>query len=312
MTRAGDAEGATVPWSVFAREAERRLAAAGVPSPAAEARWLVERASGHEGAAYASGLEEPATERGVAFFDRMLARRLAGEPLQYVLGRWAFRTLDLYVDRRVLIPRPETEVVVGCALDELDRIRAERDPEQGSPGAVVVDLGTGSGAIALSVAAERERVEVWATDRAPGAVAVARANLAGIGRAATRVRIVEGSWFEPLPAELAGRVDVIVSNPPYVAAGEVLPDEVARWEPPSALVAGPRGTEALELVLEEAPRWLGRRGSVVLELAPHQTEAMAGHARALGYRDVRVEPDLAGRARVLVARRGGDRRHGAP
>jgi release factor glutamine methyltransferase len=307
VTRDGDPAGGTVPWSAFAREAERRLAAAGVPSPAAEARWLVEQASGHEGAAYAVGLEEPATARGVAYLDRMLDRRLAGEPLQYVLGRWAFRTLDLYVDRRVLIPRPETEVVVGCALEELDRIRAERDPGQRAPDAVVVDLGTGSGAIALSVAVERERVEVWATERSAGAVDVARANLAGIGRAAARVRVVEGSWFEPLPAELAGRVDVVVSNPPYVAAGEALPEEVARWEPAAALVAGPRGTEALEVVLEQALRWLGPWGSVVVELAPHQAEAMAGHARALGYREVRVEPDLAGRSRVLVARPGGDR-----
>lgn len=291
---------ATVPWSAFVRAAERRLAQAGVASPAAEARWLVERVSGHEGASYAAGLDEPATVGGVRRLEQLLDRRVAGEPLQYVLGCWAFRSLDLYVDRRVLIPRPETEVVVEHALGELDRIGAARAPgERG----LVVDLGTGSGAIALSVAVERERVEVWGTDRSPGAVAVARANLAGIGRAATRVRIVEGSWFDPLPVELRGRVEVIVSNPPYVAADEQLPPEVVAWEPRTALVAGPRGTEALEVIVDTAADWVRPDGALVLELAPHQARTIARRAGAAGWRDVRVEPDLAGRDRVLVARR---------
>ncbi len=145
------------------------------------------------------------------FVDEMVARRAKGEPLQYVLGRWGFRTLDLMVDRRVLIPRPETEVVAGLAIDAL--------PTSG----VLVDLGTGSGAIALSAAAERwPDVEVWATDASAEALAVARANLAGLGRRGAVVRLVEGDWFVALPHELRGHVDVLVSNPPYVAATDPL------------------------------------------------------------------------------------------
>jgi len=156
-------------------------------------------------------------------------RRESGEPLQYVLGSWAFRSLELMVDPRVLIPRPETEQVVEVALGE---IRRHRRP-------VVADLGTGSGAIALSVVAEVAGAQVWATDTSEAALAVARANLAGLaGMAATRVRLARGSWFSALPAELRGRLSVVVSNPPYVADAEVasLPAEVAEWEPREALV----------------------------------------------------------------------------
>src|SRR5690606_38267662 len=148
-----------------------------------------------------------ATVRGAIHLDAMLARRERGEPLQYVMGRWGFRSLDLLVDDRVLIPRPETEVLAGLALDEVRRL--------GAP--IAVDLGTGSGAIALSLAAEQPGLEVWGTDASEDALAVARANLAGLGRAATRVRLVAGDWFAALPAELAGRIGVVVSNPPYVA-----------------------------------------------------------------------------------------------
>jgi release factor glutamine methyltransferase len=209
-----------------------------------------------------------------------------------VLGVWSFRTLDLLVDRRVLIPRPETEVVAGRALDELDRRR----------GRVVVDLGTGSGAIALSVAAERTGVEVWATDASADALDVARANLAGLGSAGTRVRLVEGDWFAALPEELAGRVDVIVSNPPYVAAGEDLPAEVRDWEPAGALVPGPSGLEALEVLVDGAPRWLAPGGALVVELAPHQAAAVADRARAGGFAAVEIGADLTGRDRFVVAR----------
>src|SRR5688500_2404619 len=153
----------------------------------------------------------------------MVERRAAGEPLQYVLGAWGFRSLDLYVDRRVLIPRPETEQVVEVALAELRALGAAKP--------LVVDLGTGSGAIALSIAPEVPTSQVWATDASPAALAVARANLAGIGRAAARVRLEHGSWFAALPKLLQGRVDMVISNPPYVADGDTLPPEVADWEP---------------------------------------------------------------------------------
>jgi release factor glutamine methyltransferase len=239
--------------------------------------------------------------RTVTFVEDMVERRRRGEPLQYVLGVWGFRGLDLVVDRRVLIPRPETEVVVEVALAELRRLTPP--PELPSAPPLAVDLGTGSGAIALSLALEAPLARVWGTDRSAQALAVARANLAGLGsRVAPRVRLAEGDWFDALPGELQGMVDLIVSNPPYVAATEVLPAEVADWEPAGALVAGPTGLEEVARILAEAPAWLRRPGAVVVEIAPHQAEAAARLAADAGFVDVDVRPDMAGRLRALVAR----------
>ncbi len=216
----------------------------------------------------------------------MVTRRAAGEPLQYVLGRWAFRRLDLVVDRRVLIPRPETEQVVEVALAELAALAgASSAPSPGisalavgaseavvsagavvpagGAGPVVVDLGTGSGAIALSLAAEANPAAVWATDASPDALTIARANLAGLGGTrAARVRLVEGWWWDALPVELMGRVSLVVSNPPYVTTAEMssLPAVVADWEPEAALHAGPHGLEAIEVIVAGAPDWLARPG----------------------------------------------------
>ena len=265
-----------------------------------EARRIVERASGYDGPQLFLHLDEPVPARAVAFADGMIRRRAAGEPLQYVLGRWGFRQLDLLVDQRVLIPRPETEVVVEAVLVELRRMAPERRPRP----PVVVDLGTGCGAIALSVAKEAPGgVQVWATDSSPAALAVTRANLAGLGSGpATRVRLVEGHWFRALPEELRGQVDVVVSNPPYVAEGEVLPREVADWEPGGALVAGPTGLEALAEIVGEASAWLRRPGVLVLEVAPHQALEVVRLARSQGLGDADARPDLQGRLRVVVAR----------
>lgn len=284
----------TLLWRQLRGEAVARLAEAGVDDPEQEVRWIAERASGRTAAEQTAHLDTPATGREVAFVDQMVARRAAGEPLQYVLGRWAFRTLDLLVDRRVLIPRPETEVVAGLAIDAaaaLDRP------------AVVADLGTGSGAIALSLAAERwPHIEVWATDASADALSVARANLAGLGRRAGVVRLVEGDWFAALPAELAGRLDVVVSNPPYVPDGDPLPAEVAEWEPASALRAGPDGLADVRRIVAAAPAWLAPGGVLVVEIGDTQGEAARALALDAGLVDGRVEPDLAGRPRALVAR----------
>jgi release factor glutamine methyltransferase len=141
---------------------------------------------------------------------------------------------------------------------------------------------------------------VWATDRSSDALAVARANLAGLGRAATRVRLVDGDWFAALPAGL--RADVIVSNPPYVGEGEPLPPEVADWEPVSALRAGERGLDDLFAIVDEAPAWLVDDGVLVVELAPSQAAVVADRARAAGFADVEVRQDLVGRDRMVVAR----------
>ena len=275
-----------------------RLHRAGVASPATDARRIVEEASGWEGADHAVHLDEPATVLTARSFWAMLDRRAAEEPLQYVLGRWGFRTLDLLVDRRVLIPRPETEQVADAALAELDALTG-RDRR-----VVAVDLGTGSGAIALAIAAERLGVDVWATDLSEAALAVARANLAGLGAPGTQVRLVAGRWFDALPVSLRGGIDLVVSNPPYVAQPEVadLPAEVAEWEPIGALVSGPTGLEAIEAIVADAPDWLARPGSLVVEHAPDQADAVAGVARRAGFTHVETRSDLAGRARMLVAR----------
>ena len=278
----------TITWRELLRQAEDRLGSS------VDARRIVERAAGED---VLVRLDEPATERGVGFFDVMLERRSTGEPLQYVVGQWGFRTLDLFVDKRVLIPRPETETVVDVALREL-RALGERRP-------TVADLGTGSGAIALSIAAEVPGAAVWATDRSTDALVVARANLAGVaGRTATRVRLAEGSWFDALPPMLRGQLDLVVSNPPYVAESEVpdLDPQVAEWEPRDALVAGPTGLEQIELIVEIAPAWLTRPGALVLEIAPSQANAAIRAAYEAGFGDAEVLPDLAGRARVLAAR----------
>jgi len=266
-----------------------------------EAWWVLQQASGFDRAELVLNLDAPAPARAVDHTASMLERRTRGEPLQYVLGQWGFRRLDLVVDRRVLIPRPETEVVAGVAVDELRRLVPGGSSRQVPP--LAADIGTGSGAIALAVADEVPRALVWATDVSADALAVARANLAGTGSlVGPRVRLLHGPWFEALPVELRGRVDVVVSNPPYVAAGENLPAEVAGWEPAGALVSGPTGLEGIEAVVTGAPAWLARPGSLVVELAPHQATEVEGLARQAGFDDVAVADDLAGRARVLVAR----------
>jgi len=281
------------PRSELRREVEDRLAAAGLANAASEARWIVEAAS-DPGAAGSSEV------RVESMVESMVERRLAGEPLQYVLGTWAFRDLELLVDPRVLIPRPETEVVAQLAIDEAERLGA-RAPDAA---VLAVDLGTGSGALALSLASELPGVTVWATDASPAALAVARDNLRRMPTLTSRVHMVEGDWLDALPATVRGRVQLIVTNPPYVAEPEVggLPTEVARYEPREALVSGPRGLDAITEILRAAPEWLAPRGVVVCELAPHQAAAGCELAAAAGFDPIRIESDLAGRDRVLVAR----------
>ncbi|MCY4175264.1 MAG: peptide chain release factor N(5)-glutamine methyltransferase [Acidimicrobiaceae bacterium] len=264
-----------------------------------EARRLVEAASGAAPAEFHRILDEPATERTAAHFYTMLQRRMSGEPLQYVVGSWGFRSLELMIDRRVLIPRPETEVVAGWAIKEAaQRVGGVAAGRQ----VTVVDLGTGAGAIGMSVAVECSRARVYASDVSPDALAVARANLAGLGRAAARVTLHQGDWFEALPGRLRGTIDVIVSNPPYVAAGEKLPSVVADWEPLTALRSGPTGAEALQQVVKGASQWLRAGGALITEAAAQRARESAEIFTAAGFSEVRVEPDLAGRDRVVLGR----------
>lgn len=261
-----------------------------------EARWLCEVASSLDGAEFDRALDELVTERMVAHLDAMVARYRTGEPLQYVLGRWAFRTIDLYVDRRVLIPRPETELVAGVAIELAGRVVAPRS---------IADLGTGSGAIGLSIASELplDGTTVWITDVSPDALDVARANLAGLGRPAENVVAAEGRWFDALPNGL--RFDVIVSNPPYVAEGSPdLEPSVAEWEPTAALISGSDGLDDIRHLVAGAPPHLADGGWLVLEIGADQGDRVAALLDVAGYATVEIRRDLAGRDRIAVARWG--------
>ncbi|HPU39295.1 MAG TPA: peptide chain release factor N(5)-glutamine methyltransferase [Microthrixaceae bacterium] len=268
---------------------------AAAADPTLDAARIVAEAAGVTDAELFMVLDELATTRGVAHLDAMVRRRSGGEPLQYVLGHWPFRYLDLMVDRRVLIPRPETEQVVEAALRELDRMGGKDRPT------TVVDLGTGSGAIALAIATERVRTAVWATDLSADALDVARANLAGTGRAGARVRMEQGAWFDALPDTLARSVDLIVSNPPYVASTANLSATVTDWEPASALFAGTDGLDDLRTLIAGAPRWLGDHGVLVCELSPEQGPTVLDLA-LVHFGEAELAPDLTGRDRALVAR----------
>jgi release factor glutamine methyltransferase len=270
------------------------LETAEVLGDANDARWLCQEASGLEGVEWALGLESLATQRGVAHLDHMVQRRLDGEPIQYVLGHWSFRHLDLKVDRRVLVPRPETELVVDVVL-ELVADRSSR---------TIADLGTGSGAIGLALASELPLAgtQVWCTDISASALEVARANCAGLGRAGANVRIEQGDWFGALPADMLGELDVVVSNPPYVGSED--PDidaSVLVWEPLLALIAGTDGLDHIAAIIAGARHWLRPDGTLVIEIGHRQGAAVTALGEASGA-SVKVLQDLAGRDRIAVLR----------
>ncbi|CAN5587045.1 hypothetical protein BH24ACT5_BH24ACT5_17490 [soil metagenome] len=257
------------------------------------ARWLCEVASGAD--RVEDVLDEPATPRMVAHLDDMVDRFRGGEPLAYVLGRWTFRYVDLAVDRRVLIPRPETEVVAGTAID-----LARTLPHP----VTLADLGTGSGAIGLALAQELpiDGVTVWLTDTGAEALDLARANCAGLGRPAANVRVAgPGSWFDALPRGTV--LDLAVSNPPYIADDSPdVADSVRGWEPSAALFAGADGLSAIRRIVADAPRWVRPGGWLVLEIGSDQGASVDTLLRCAGSDDVEVRPDLAARDRVAVAR----------
>ena len=285
---------ASVSWEELLSETTRRLE---VDNAELEAKWMIEEVSG---VTNLHDYQEQAKPIQLKRLSKLIARRLTGEPLQYVLGRWQFRELDLFVDDRVLIPRPETEILVGYALEECKSKKNQLDETRSLN---VADLGCGSGAIGLSIAREIQEVSVWCTDVSEGAIAVTRANLAGLGMVGQKVSISQGSWFEALPQEMLEKFDVIISNPPYISDSEELPPEVSEWEPSSSLRSGPLGTEDLSFLLNNSIEWLSAEGQLILELAPMQADQMVEEAKNLNFREVQLRNDLTGRDRVLMAKK---------
>jgi release factor glutamine methyltransferase len=255
------------------------LAAAGIDTARLDAELLLAEATGWDRARLAAEPEAGVLPAAARRFGEMVRRRLRREPVAYILGRKGFRHIELAVDRRVLIPRPETELLVELAL--------ELDPRR------VLDMGTGSGAIALAIADELPTCEVVATDTSVAALAVARANAERL-QLADQVEFVEAM----LPPE-AGGLDLIVANLPYVAESEwgSLEPEVTKWEPREALLAGPDGLDVLRAAI---PAAAGAAPSLALEVGAGQAPAVSDLLFEAGFAKVETRPDLAGIPRVAV------------
>lgn len=229
------------------------------------------------------GQERLDTDRRLAYRD-LLERRAGGAPVAYLTGMREFWSLELTVTPAVLVPRPDTEVLVERALELLPADRPLR----------VLDLGTGSGAIALAIATERPRARIVGVDVSAGALAVAARNAGALGLTAIEWRA--GCWFEPLAGE---RFDLIVSNPPYIPSGDPVLDSLAA-EPRTALTPGPTGLEAFEQIVNGAARHLHAGGRLAFEHGSTQGGAVAALLTAHGFGDVHTHLDYSGKPRVTL------------
>jgi release factor glutamine methyltransferase len=255
----------------------------GIREARVDAEWLLAEALGiARGRLVLHGqqaLREPAAARYV----QSLRRRLAREPVQHIVGTQAFRDLTLTVSGDTLVPRPETELLAGWAVERLPRTEPS----------LAIDLGTGSGCIACALAAERPRARVLAVDVSARAVAVARGNATALGLAG-RVSVVESDLFAALPPV---RADLVVSNPPYLPREILgaLPPEVSQYDPALALDGGPDGLDLIRRIVDAAPAWLAPAGWLLLETAGGaQVEAVAALLQARGFAGIETRPDLAG------------------
>jgi release factor glutamine methyltransferase len=258
----------------------------GVESPRATAEVLLQHVLGVDRAqlyARSNGL----TSAEARAFGRALCQRCTGTPVQHLTGRQTFRGLELDVRPGVFVPRPETEVLAEVALTVVDDVR---DP-------IVVDVGTGTGGVALALKAERSGASVWGTDLSPEAVDLARHNAERLG---LDITVLQGDLLDPLPRDLIGSVDLVVSNPPYVGHDELadLPREV-RADPELALVGG---TDVHRRIVESSPPWLRPGGALVVEIGDTQAGDVVELFEEGGFHDVEVRPDLAGRDRVVAGR----------
>jgi release factor glutamine methyltransferase len=255
-----------------------------------DAQVLLAHALGRDRAWLAAHATDALARDEVDRFFALAKRRREGEPVAYLTGRREFWGLMLSVTPAVLIPRPETETLVEAALGRLPAARSLR----------VLDLGTGSGAIALALAHERPRADIVATDASDAALAVAAGNAARLG--VTNVRFLQSDWYAQLSGEAAG-FDAIVANPPYVATGDPhLAEGHLRFEPPSALLAGVDGLSALRTIVAGAPQRLAPSGWLVVEHGYDQAEAVRVLFETAGFEALAVLRDLAGIPRVTAGR----------
>jgi release factor glutamine methyltransferase len=290
------AEGGPETALSLAGKASRHLAERGIENARLESELMLAAVLGLKRLDLYLQYDRPINEQELERFRAFVRRRLKREPLQYVLGHAPFRRLELQVDRRVLIPRPETEILVGEVIDWLKKTgRLEAGQRS-----VVLDLGTGSGAIALSVAQETG-ARVVATDASADALAVACANARQLGLE-SQLEFRAGSLWEPIRSD--ERFAAIVSNPPYVADADraALTPEVRDWEPESALFAGPDGLDVIRAIVAQAPAHLEASGLLALEVGADQAAAVSELcATRGGYHSIRIRKDLAGRERVVLA-----------
>jgi len=286
-------------WTVATALAWTRdyLTDKGDQQPRLSAEWLLSAATGLSRVELYAYHDRPLAQDERAALRDGVKRRAAGEPLQYVTGEVAFRHIIVKVRPGVLIPRPETEVLVDTGLPAVRAAIAERGE------ALVLDVCTGSGCIALSIAQECPGAKVIASDISPIACEVAGENAERLALA-EQVTVYEGDLFDALPKDNRGRFDLLISNPPYIPSADVpvLPAEVAGFEPHLALDGGEDGLDVYRRILDEARMWL-RPGSGIfaIELDERRVQQAAAEAREW-YEDVRVVADLAGRDRIVTAR----------
>lgn len=276
-----------------AREATEKLRRAGVPEPGASAEVLLSELLGIRRGEI-SFHDRPLTGEQARIYEGWIGRRADREPVQRILGYAYFRNLVLRLNGETLIPRPDTESVVDAALELLD--------ERGG-GGIVLDIGTGSGAIAISIAQERPRATVHATDLSAVALEAAERNASANG---VSVRFHRADLFAGLgPPDSA--TDLLVSNPPYVEAGnvETLAPEVRDWDPPAALNGGPDGLRFYQRIFDGAPPLLKGGAGVVLEVGDGQGEAVLDLGRDAGFEPLGLREDLAGTPRAALLRWGG-------
>ncbi len=263
--------------------------------PRLDARALAEHASGRARAWLIAHGDEPVPPGQADAFRALAARRRAGEPLAYLVGWREFRGRRFAVSPAVLVPRPETEGLVEAALARL------RPTGRDGAAPRVLDLGTGSGAIAVSIALERPGAALTATDASADALSVARSNAAALGAPPIDFRL--GDWWAALPGD-AAPFDLVVSNPPYVAAADPhLLDGSLRHEPPAALAAGPEGLDAIDAIVAGAAARLVPGGWLLLEHGRDQGAAVRGRLASAGFEEVATLPDLQGLDRIALGRR---------